>query len=108
MAAKWIWTVKILKLLPNNKHVIDTFADSFHSFERIFVQQQVIMRTTKCVGRGEFEDDNETELDQFFFNRDDNNNLTNTFSHASKCPDCSKTMIQHLGQFLLTPAWLFL
>jgi hypothetical protein len=30
-AAKWIWTVKILKLVPNNKHAIDTFADSFHS-----------------------------------------------------------------------------
>jgi hypothetical protein len=65
------------------------------------------MRTTKCVCRGGFEDDNETELDQFYFNRDENNNFTNTFSHASKCPCCSKTMIQHLGQFLSTPAWLF-
>jgi hypothetical protein len=47
--------------VPNNKHVVDTFADSFHSFERIIVQQQVIMRRTKFVGRGDFEDDNETE-----------------------------------------------
>jgi hypothetical protein len=70
-------------------------------------QQLVIMRTTKCVCRGGFEDDNETELDQFYFYRDENNNLTNTFSHASKCPGCSKTMIQHLGQFLSTPALLF-
>jgi hypothetical protein len=90
-AAKWIWTVEILKLAPNNKHVIDTFADYFESFGRIIAQQQVIMRTTKCVCRGGFVEDNEKELDQFYFNRDANNNLTHTFSHGSECPGCDRS-----------------
>jgi hypothetical protein len=107
LTAKWIWTVEILKLVPNNKYVIDTFANSFDSFGRIIAQQQVFMRTTKCVCRGGLVDDRETELNQLYFNRDENNSLTHTFSHGSKCPACCQTMIHRGGQFLSTPAWLF-
>jgi hypothetical protein len=101
--AKTLWILEVMEMEPNGAGDFSTYFDLYTAFGRIISAQQHLFAHLKC-DFCLYELFKETN--QFYFNKDENNNFLSHFSYANHYVVCKNQMNITDGSFIKTPAWL--